>query len=769
MRKALIFFVLSFLFPFSIYCENVPLTKEERLKAIDGEIEKLLEKKKELEALKKTILSEKSDFIQKKPKANVSPGKPKIALVLSGGGAKGAAHIGVLQVLEKYNVPLDLIVGTSIGSFVGAMYATGYSPQEIESILLRSNFTSPFTTDTRKRPFTDAYEKLTFEKYPLNFRVTDKFQLSLPRGFVSNQQTYFDLKNIFSRAENIEDYDELPIRFRAVATDLQTSSPAVSEKGDLALNVLKSMSFPSVFPPVEDKGHFYVDGGITNNFPVDLAIRMGADIVIAVDVSTAPIVIDDDSNMFNVVEQLSSYHGDMNTVFLKKLPTILIVPDVQGHKTMDFTDMEPLVAKGYESAMKYGEILKSLGDPARFASIKEKRLTEKDKEIDRVVLEGNRALTLKNVQKLRPGKDDILSREDLDKWAKQIYSIPYIDRVLYQLEGTTLTFHVLEQHDIRVRAALGYASRYGAGMKVLVNFPQYGVWNRNYSISGELSTYPKVSLGNSSYYDSMRVKFGTTFTLGYEQNPFFIRRAGENTSTYRSEKFAGTMDLFTSLFKQVVLGATMTAEYGKITYDSGERTPGAFENKTRRLLTGAYLAVDTLNNRIFPEKGVFLYGEAIHSADDYMRYKIQSDLYFQLTKDFSFNLGASYGKITGSHVRTEDLFRIGGGRNVNVKDHITFFGLPIMGRYADEYYTVGAGVQYKLRNSLYLLGKYNVLAYHSDGFLYQENRNLRDDLTKGYGVGIGWDTFVGPVTLFLTNDVDRKNKLMFEMRFGFLF
>jgi len=775
MRKTLLSLILFFLL-FAAIFGAAPLTKEARVKAIDAQIEGLLAQKEELEKLKQAILSENEQPIREagtgKPareSARTPAKRPKVALVLSGGGARGAAHIGVLKALEEYQVPLDLVVGTSIGSFVGGMYAAGYSPAEIENTLVHTNFTSPFAAVSRKRPFTDVYEKLSYEKYPINFRVTRDMKISLPRGFVSNQQTYFDLKTIFSRAEDIKDFDALPIPFRAVATDLQTSKAAVVGSGDLALGVLKSMSFPSVFPPVEDKGRYYVDGGASNNFPIDVAIEMGADIIIAVNVSTDPIVIDEEVNLFTVVEQLSTFHGDMNTVFLKKLPTILIEPDVGDKKNMDFTDMAPLIARGYAAAQKYGQALRTLSDGNRFKALRNRAPREKDRAVDAVVLRGNKTLTLGNVNKLRPEKARQLSREEIDRWAKEIYSIPYVDKLYYHLEGDVLNFDVRERHDIHVRAALGYVSRYGAALKALVDFPQYGVWSRNYSIAAEISEYPKISIGNASYYDSMRFKIGSAFSLGYEQNPLFIFRNRDHVSTYRSGKFTGTADIFTSIYKMAVAGVSFTWESGGIAYDEGERGALDFERHFNRVMTGPYVAFDSLDNRIFPTKGVFFYAEHMRGSDRYSAYKLLSDFYLPLSKELSLSLGASYGKMTGERLTAEKLFKIGGGRFVNMKDHITYFGLPAMGRYTDEFAIASAGLQYRLRNSLYLMGKYNVLAYHSDKILHQKDRRLNEGVVTGYGVGVGWDTFVGPVAVFLTNDIDRKKKPIFEIRFGFMF
>ncbi|MDR3259415.1 MAG: patatin-like phospholipase family protein [Fusobacteriaceae bacterium] len=766
-----IVFLIIYIIIFYFCLANEGLQSEkERIKAIDAEIHQLMKKKEQLEILKKNILSKNK--ISKTP-LKTEKKKPKIALVLSGGGSKGAAHVGVLKVLEKYKIPIDLVVGTSMGSMIGGMYSIGYSSGEIENILLNTDSlkfdNNSNSGNNRNVSLSNANEEFEDERYPINLNVDNGMQLSLPKGFVSSQEFYFNLKNIFSRAEKIENFDQLPIQFRAISTDLQDGKEVVIDKGDMAMGILKSMSIPTIFEPVEDNGHFYVDGGVVNNFPVDIAMKMGADIVIAVDTTADPIIIDDKSSFITVLGQLSMYYGDVNTEFQKKLPTILIVPNVKDRSSIDFSDIKGIIDEGEKATLKYEKYLTDLSDSQKFSSIKENMLKDYKFIINDVTISENVSITLKKVMDLKPVKGNFLSKDEIEKWAKEISSLIFIDKVFYNIKDDNLYFDIREKKDVYIRASLEYTTNYGGSLTLLANFPQYSVWSQNYILRGEISRYPKISVGRFSYYDLNNIKIGTSFIFGYEKNPMFIYNRSDNVSTYTSNVFSGSMDVFTTLYKKSLIGMSLSYKKGSNKYFSGNRESSYFVKNFERMTSRAYLSIDTLNNKFFPTKGLFLYVEGMNDNNRNRGYKAISNFYFPVSEKVSVNVGASAGLLKGKHLHSDNLFRIGGSNNINERDQLPFFGLPDMGRYTNEFYIVNAGVQYKLNDSLYILGKYNIMSYESNDIFYQKNRKIYDNFIDGYGLGIGWNSVAGPVSFFITTNKDNKNSPLYEVRVDFSF
>lgn len=211
--------------------------------------------------------------------------RKKVGLVLGGGGAKGAAEVGVLKVLEEADIPVDYIAGTSIGAIVGGLYAIGYDAADIDSLYRNQNWLF-LLSDQVKRESETFLSKEEREKYIVHIPLSKERKVSLPTGYVKGQNIF----NLFSKLtvgyHQVDDFSNLPIPYRCVAVDLVEGKEMVFSSGSLPLAMRASMSIPGVFAPVEWKGKMLVDGGALNNLPVDVAKEMGADVIICVDLST---------------------------------------------------------------------------------------------------------------------------------------------------------------------------------------------------------------------------------------------------------------------------------------------------------------------------------------------------------------------------------------------------------------------------------------------------------------------------------------------------
>ena len=216
--------------------------------------------------------------------AATPPHRPRIGLVLSGGGARGAAHIGVLKVLDEMRVPVDAIAGTSMGAVVGGLYASGLSARDIEKIMTSLNWQDAFR-DRPPREDLTLRRKEEEESFLVNFPLAVRSgHIVLPRGLIQGQRLTQTLRRLTLPVARINNFDDLPVPFRAVATDLESGDSVVMGAGDLTTAMRASLSAPGVFAPVEREGRLLVDGGIADNIPVDIARAMGVDIVIVVDV-----------------------------------------------------------------------------------------------------------------------------------------------------------------------------------------------------------------------------------------------------------------------------------------------------------------------------------------------------------------------------------------------------------------------------------------------------------------------------------------------------
>lgn len=284
--------------------------------------------------------------------------RPRIGLALSGGGARGCAHIGVLQVLEEMRIPVDFVAGTSMGAVVGGLYASGQSAGEIEEHFLALDWTS-IGDDEPPREERVFRRKEDDQRFLMNLEIgLDGFEL--PRGLRSGQRFTFELRRWTWPVALTRDFVDLPIPFTAVAVDLETGERVLIDRGNLADAMRASMSIPGVFTPVELDGRLLVDGGIRDNLPVDAARAMGADIVIAVDIGDELRSREELKSMLAVTSQAMTISSQGATEPQRHRADHLLLPEVSERGTLDFSDIPSLILEGRREALQHVDRLRSL-------------------------------------------------------------------------------------------------------------------------------------------------------------------------------------------------------------------------------------------------------------------------------------------------------------------------------------------------------------------------------------------------------------------------
>jgi len=367
--------------------------------------------------------------------------RPKIGLVLSGGGARGFAHIGVLKVLEENNVPIDYVVGTSMGSIVGGLYAIGLTPEEIEHGVKGISWDKVFTDFANRdyksfRRKQDDYDFFNVQRVG----ITDD-GLQIRPGLIEGQQVELALDRLAHPGFHINDYDKLRIPFRAIATDIATGEPFIIKNGNLARAMRASMSIPGALPPITIDGTLLVDGGIANNVPIDIVRGMGADIVIVVDVS-APL---------DTKEELKSaidVTGQLTTILTRRIADvqiktmkgndILIVPGEQEISSSDFDKYPELIKSGEVAATEKLENIKKLSLPQEDYSSYVTSLptvANKDPIIDFIEIKNETGLK-DEVMRIRIHQKigEPLDIPQLEQDLSYIYGLDYSGSVVYSLE-----------------------------------------------------------------------------------------------------------------------------------------------------------------------------------------------------------------------------------------------------------------------------------------------------------------------------------------------
>lgn len=277
--------------------------------------------------------------------------RPKVAVVLSGGGAKGVAHVRALKVIEEAGIPIDMIVGTSMGSLVGGLYASGYTTEQLDSIIACQNWMD-LLMDKEDRSQRSLEMKQKREPYMLNVAFEKSPFEVIEGGFLKGNNVSYLISELTADRLKPMKFNDLPIPFACIATDIVTSKEIVMNEGILAEALRSSMAIPGVFPPVKINGMVLVDGGLKNNFPVDVARQMGADYVIGVSVGAEGLKYDDINSTIEVLMQV------MDVVCANKVEAnrndadIYMHVDVKGYSSASFTNqaIDSLLVHGEQAA-----------------------------------------------------------------------------------------------------------------------------------------------------------------------------------------------------------------------------------------------------------------------------------------------------------------------------------------------------------------------------------------------------------------------------------
>jgi NTE family protein len=369
--------------------------------------------------------------------------RPKVGLVLSGGGARGLAHIGVLKVLQELRVQVDLIAATSLGSIVGGAYAAGYTPEQLEKLVRATDWREIFA---RRAPRADLHFRRKDDDFlnlsDVEFGVTAR-GLTLPRGAVGTQNLGLFLRALGGPVKEVNDLALLPIPFAAMATDLATGQLEVLQKGVALSSAMRaSMSVPGAFAPYELRGHALVDGGLVRNLPVDVARAMGAQVVIAVNVGTPLAPREKLTDVLAVTEQMVNILTEQNvqrSLAELRPEDILITPDLSGFGSGDFQRGEAIRQAGEAAARAAADRLRALAVPeAQYAAYERARSNpvreDRALSISSVLVEGLRLVERDAVRAeldLPPGRP--LRAAEIDRAIQRVFGRGDFESVNYSL------------------------------------------------------------------------------------------------------------------------------------------------------------------------------------------------------------------------------------------------------------------------------------------------------------------------------------------------
>ncbi|MCF7922103.1 MAG: patatin-like phospholipase family protein [Candidatus Marinimicrobia bacterium] len=429
-------------------------------------------------------------------------GRPKIGLVLSGGGARGFAHVGTLHMIDSLKIPIDYIVGTSMGGVVGALYAIGYDAIEIEN-LINSVDWKQMLSDDPPRDMVSYVEKYDDNLYQFDFGFSG-YLPAAPSGLISGQHISLMLSRMTFAFEHVDNFDALPIPFRCVAVDLISGREVILDKGSLSKAIRSTMSIPSLFSPVEWGDSLLIDGGLLNNLPTDIAQEMGSELLIAVNVGRPKRTKDQLGDLIDILEQSISIPGYLKEEKNIKLANILISPDLSKLSQADFSkqNVKGIVKEGYRAARASLPQLKALMDSLGLATrVSEFELKVEPSLVSSLRIAGNTTLPFEYVYNsldLNPG-DSLNYMQLIDK-IRALRANPRFNRVSYSI-------NLNESADLDVFVRVKELSR-----PVIFSFKIYG----NESLSFPyLYNFMGIKPGDEFDITAIEAKITELYSLGY--------------------------------------------------------------------------------------------------------------------------------------------------------------------------------------------------------------------------------------------------------------
>ena len=686
--------------------------------------------------------------------------RPKIGVVFGGGGAKGAAHIGVLKVLEEQKIPVDYIAGTSMGAIVGALYASGLSAGELEKVITSINWKDVFSGEPDRR---DRDYRRKREDYEILSGLSVGIKagkVAMPKGLIKDQKVNVLFEMLMLHTSGIDDFDKLPIPYRAVATDLETGEMVVLKDGRLADAARASMSVPGAFPPMELNGRLLIDGGIVRNLPVDIVREMGADIIICIDVDKPLPERKALSGSLAILNQMIDIMMKKNVREQVKTlgpQDVYINPDLGVFGSADFDKAAEISRLGENAALAKVDSLKrySVSD-AEYAAFTAHHHREQVTEVKiasvKIEMEGDTKISpvvVSSRLSVKPG--DTVDVDKLQKEAGIVYGTGDFERVDLNLkreqDGYELVVKAKEKswgpNYLRFGMALESDFEGGTSYNILVDYTRRWInslgaeWKTQFNLGNPTGIY-------SEFYQPLSVKrlFFISPHIEWKQQPYDVFDGKTRVAEYRVDSYKGGIDLGIQpwMYGEARVGlqfATFHASQriGKVDLPEDNATRGAVVAAGR---------LDQLDNVNFPNNGYLAQAgvlsslKALGSTDEY--YKVQGNVLGAFTYRKQTVLASlSAGSRIGNQLPFYDQFDLGGFLHLSGLRSNQILGQSMALGRVITYHKVGTS----FIGDLYLGGSLE------SGNVWGENEKQFDlgNLRLAGSLFVGYDTIIGPLYL----------------------
>jgi len=712
--------------------------------------------------------------------------RPKIGLVLSGGGAKGFAHIGVLKVLEEAGIKIDYIGGTSMGSIIGGLYASGYNAAQIDSIFKKTDF-DELINDYIPRSSKNFYGKKNDELYAIVLPFSN-FRVGIPEALSKGMYNYNLLSSLTRNVRHVRDFNKLPTPFLCMGTNIETGEEVLLDKGNLVQAMMASAAFPSLFTPVEIDGKLLVDGGVVNNYPIKEVRNLGADIIIGVDVQDDLLTRKGLKNATRILVQITNLQSIEKMKRKVKNTDIYIKPDIRGYGVISFDKGEEIIRKGEEATFAVYEKIKLLADSTNFYKKPKLKVSTDTLHINKINSDRLDNYTREYIRgKLRFKPGSTITYDDLKTGMNNLDATQNFSAISYCLQPNVNGKDddldlVLQENPTQTYLKLGlhYDGLYKSG--VLLNLTHKKTFLKNDVTSVD------IILGDNFRYDfNYYVENGFNISFGFRSK---LSKFNRNITTSFSDLSpinpignlinVDFLDLtnqayFQTIFVQkFLMGGGVEYKHLKINSPTLNNEDNLLEKSNYFSLFG-YLKYDSMDDKYFPSSGLYFSSEVqtyLASSDYTKSFKpfstakaevafastLFSKATIKLESEAGFNIGSD-------SVPFFDYILGGYGYN-KINNFNYFYGYDFLSIAGNSYIKTGLTLDYEILRKNHINFSANYANLGDDIFSTVDWISMPK--YSGYAVGYGLETIIGPIEIKHSwSPETSKNYTWFSV--GFLF
>ncbi len=688
--------------------------------------------------------------------------RPKVGLVLSGGGAKGLAHIGVLKVIDSLGIKVDYIAGTSMGAIVGGLYASGYNANQLETIFSNIDVDA-LLQDYTPREAKSFYEKRNDEIYALILPF-NKFKLGLPSGLSKGLYNFNLISLLTKHVSNVRDFNQLPIPFLCIATDAETGEKVVLEKGILAQNMIASGALPTLYNPVEINGRLLIDGGVVDNYPIEELLAKGVDVVIGVDVQDGLKSREELKGVTSLLSQINNFSMIEKMAQKQKATNIYIKPDIKGFSAVDFEKGEEIIFKGKQKALEFVPVLLPY-------------VNSKLKQTNAVIVQDS--IYIKEVSfneldnftrayilgKLKFKRNIKISNKQFQKGISNLNATQNFSAINYYFEkaqdGDNLILQLKEnENNTFLKFGLHYDELYKSG--ILLNYTKKKFFVKNDVVSLDLILGDNIRYNFDYYIDNgFYWSFGfnsklTTFNRNVTSNITRDLAIDPSVSAINVDFF----DLSNQAYLQTIfaqkfsIGTGVEFKYLRLRSETLQNSNSVFESSNYLSLFG-FIKYDSFDKKYFPKSGWNFNSELryyLYSSDynnSFERFSIaKADFAFAqpIFKNITFKFQSEGGFSIGERSIPYFDFILGGYGFQQVNNIKPFFGYDYLSLTGESYLKLSLTADYEF----YKKHHFNFIANFAN-----IGNNIFDTLDtwfanpnySGYSFGYGMETVIGPVEI----------------------